>query len=195
VGWDDTIRTERLVLRPWRAEDRGPFADLNADPRVMEWFPSTLTRAESDALAERITRRIDDHGWGLWAVAVPGVADFIGFIGLSPADVTLGYPSIEVGWRLAAGYWGYGYAPEGAVASLAFGFQHLALHEIVSFTSIGNSRSRRVMEKIGMVRRPEDDFDHPAIPASSPLVRHVLYRLTPESFTFGQIQANREPGQ
>jgi 3-dehydroquinate dehydratase / shikimate dehydrogenase len=180
---DATLRTERLLLRPWRAGDRAAFAELNADPHVMEWFPSTLTRAESDVLAERIERRMDVHGWGLWAVEVPGIADFIGFVGLSPADQTLGYPSVEVGWRLAPSYWGRGYAAEGARAALTFGFQKLALEEIVSFTSVGNVRSRRVMEKLGMVRRPEEDFDHPRIPQVSPLCRHVLYRLTPSAFS------------
>jgi len=179
----DGISTRRLLLRPWRAGDLGQFADINADPRVMEWFPSTLTRAESDALAERISRRIDDEGWGLWAVEVPGVAEFIGFVGLSPADHILGFPSVEVGWRLAASHWGHGYAPEGALAVLAFGFHDLGLEEIVSFTSVGNSRSRRVMEKIGMTRRPEDDFDHPSVAQSSPLRRHVLYRLGRRSFS------------
>ncbi|MDB5065328.1 MAG: aroE [Chloroflexi bacterium] len=179
---DATLRTERLLLRPWSAGDRAAFAELNADPHVMEWFPSTLSRAESDALAERIEQQMDVHGWGLWAVEVPGIADFIGFVGLSPADGTLGYPSVEVGWRLAPSQWGRGYAPEGALAALRFGFQTLELEEIVSFTSAGNVRSRRVMEKLGMVRRPEEDFDHPRIPLISPLCRHVLYRITHSTF-------------
>jgi 3-dehydroquinate dehydratase / shikimate dehydrogenase len=144
----------------------------------MEWFPSTLTRSESDALADRIAQRLDDQDWGLWAVEVPGIADFIGFIGLNPADYTLGYPSVEVGWRLAASYWGFGYAPEGALAALDYGFNALALDEIISFTSVGNVRSRRVMEKIGMVHQPDEDFEHSHIPPASPLRRHVLYRLT-----------------
>jgi 3-dehydroquinate dehydratase/shikimate dehydrogenase len=126
---------------------------------------------------------MDVQGWGLWAVEVSGIADFIGFVGLSPADETLGYPSVEVGWRLASSYWGHGYAPEGALAALRFGFQTLALEEIVSFTSVGNIRSRRVMEKVGMVRRPGEDFDHQRIPRTSPLCRHVLYRLTHSAFS------------
>jgi RimJ/RimL family protein N-acetyltransferase len=141
------------------------------------------TGGESDALADRITKHMDDQGWGLWAVEVPGIADFIGFVGLSPADDALGYPSVEVGWRLAAPYWGHGYATEGALAALTFGFHELALSEIVSFTSAGNIRSRRVMEKIGMVHRPEEDFDHPRIPQASPLCRHVLYRLTRAAYS------------
>ena len=180
---DTVLKTGRLLLRPWRASDRDLFAELNADPRVMELFPSTLTRSESDALVDRITKHMDDQGWGLWAVEVPGIADFIGFVGLSPADDTLGYPSVEVGWRLAAPYWGHGYATEGSLAALNFGFHEIALNEIVSFTSAGNIRSRRVMEKIGMVHRPEEDFDHPRIPQTSPLCRHVLYRLTRAAYS------------
>jgi 3-dehydroquinate dehydratase/shikimate dehydrogenase len=172
------LRTTRLLLRRWREEDRTAFAELNADPRVMEWFPSTLTRSESDALADRIVQRLNDQDWGFWAAEAPGVADFIGFIGLNPADDTLGYPGVEVGWRLAASHWGCGYASEGARATLDYGFRTLALDEIVSFTSVGNARSRRVMEKIGMVRRPDEDFEHPHIPPTSPLSRHVLYRRT-----------------
>jgi 3-dehydroquinate dehydratase/shikimate dehydrogenase len=172
------LRTTRLLLRRWREEDWTAFAELNADPRVMEWFPSTLTRSESDALADRIAQRLNDQDWGLWAVEVPGIADFIGCIGLNPADDTLGYPSVEVGWRLAASHWGCGYAPEGARAALDYGFRTLALDEIISFTSVGNARSRRVMEKIGMVHQPDEDFEHPHIPPTSPLSRHVLYRRT-----------------
>jgi 3-dehydroquinate dehydratase/shikimate dehydrogenase len=193
-----TLRTERLLLRPRRLGDRGIFAALNADARVMEWFPATLTRDESNALADRIEQRMDQQGWGWWAVEVPAVADFIGFIGLSPADDTLGYPSVEVGWRLAASFWGRGYAPEGALAAVGFGFQQLALDEIVSFTSVGNRRSRRVMEKLGMAHRSEDDFDHPRIPQTSPLCRHVLYRLTSLAFfraTMGSRDARRGPGR
>jgi 3-dehydroquinate dehydratase/shikimate dehydrogenase len=183
VASDTALKTDRLLLRRWRVGDLDPFAELNADPRVMELFPSTLTRGESDALADRITKHMDDQGWGLWAVEVPGIAHFIGFVGLSPADDTLGNPSVEVGWRLAAPHWGHGYATEGALAALNFGFHELALNEIVSFTSAGNIRSRRVMEKIGMVHRPEEDFDHPRVPQTSPLRRHVLYRLTRAAYS------------
>lgn len=173
-----TLRTERLLLRPWRNSDRAPFAALNADPKVMEHFPRTSTREESDAGADRIVARMEEQGFGLWAVEVPGVAEFIGFIGLNPADAVLGRPVLEVGWRLAAEHWGLGYAPEGARASLAHAFGPLHRDEVVSYTTVGNLRSRRVMEKIGLVRQPEEDFDHPGVPASWPGRRHVLYRIT-----------------
>ena len=157
----DTLRTERLLLRPWRDSDRAPFAAMNADPKVMEHFPALSTREESDAAADRIVARMEQQGFGLWAVEVPGLAEFDGFIGLSRADAILGFPAVEIGCRLAAQHWGRGYATEGARASLAHAFDGLSLDEVVSFTTTANDRSRHVMEKIGMTRRPEDDFDHP----------------------------------
>ena len=184
-----SITTARLLLRPWRASDLEPFARMNADLRVMEWFPRTLDTQESAAMAAAIDWRMSAQGWGLWAVEVPGVAEFIGLVGLDPADETLGYPAVEVGWRLAAEHWGHGYAPEAAIASLAYGFDTLALEEIVSFTAVGNAKSRRVMEKIGMTHSPDDDFDHPLIPQGSALVRHVLYRIDRPAFE--QARAER----
>lgn len=173
-GAAQAIETERLLLRPWRATDRDPFAALNADPTVMEFFPSTLTRADSDALADRAAATLDDQGWGLWAVEVKGGPDFIGFTGLAvPTFETDFTPCVEVGWRLAASQWGRGYAPEAARAAVHRGFHTLGLDEIVSFTSVVNHRSQRVMEKIGMTRAGE--FDHPAL-LHHPLTRHVLYR-------------------
>jgi RimJ/RimL family protein N-acetyltransferase len=177
--------TERLLLRAWRPGDREGFAALNADPRVMEWFPATLSRGESDALADSIEQRLADQGWGLWAVEVPGVAEFIGFVGLNPAEAILGYPAVEVGWRLAGEQWGRGYAPEAATASLAYGFSALGLEEIVSFTTVANAKSRRVMEKIGMTRDGAADFDHPRIAEGSPIRPHVLYRISRALFERG----------
>lgn len=172
------ITTPRLVLRPWREADLAPFAALNADPRVMEFFPACLGAAESDALAVRIFEHFATHGFGLWAVEVVGGAPFIGFVGLSvPRYDTPFTPCVEVGWRLAASHWGQGYASEAARASLACGFSHLELAEIISFTTEENARSRRVMERLGMRRNPADDFDHPLLAADHPLRRHVLYRL------------------
>jgi ribosomal-protein-alanine N-acetyltransferase len=150
-------------LRLWRPDDRIPFAALNADPKVMEHFPSTLTRGASDALADRIERHFVEHGFGLWAIEVLGVAPFVGFVGLSIPEF--------------ATHWNRGYATEGALAALTFGFETLGLQEIVSFTVSANAPSRRVMEKIGMVRDPDGDFDHPGLPESHPLRRHVLYRI------------------
>jgi 3-dehydroquinate dehydratase/shikimate dehydrogenase len=177
-----TLRTERLVLRPWRDSDRAPFAAINADPKAMEYFPKTSTREESDIGVDRIVARMEQHGFGLWAVEAVGVADFIGFIGLNPAEAVLGRPVLEVGWRLAVPHWGHGYATEGGRASLAHAFDVLGRDEVVSFATAGNQRSRHVMEKLGLVRRPEDDFDHPGVPPSWSGRRHVLYRITREQW-------------
>jgi RimJ/RimL family protein N-acetyltransferase len=172
------LRTERLWMRRWRPEDREPFAALNADPRVVEFLPGPLTRAESDERAARIEAHFQEYGYGLWAVEVVGVAPFVGFVGLAvPRFDSPFMPCVEIGWRLAAEHWGRGYATEGARAALDFGFQRLSLDEIVSYTVPDNVRSRRVMEKIGMTHRSDEDFDHPLLPQGHRLRRHVLYRL------------------
>jgi 3-dehydroquinate dehydratase/shikimate dehydrogenase len=122
--------------------------------------------------------KLEARGWGLWAVSFPHLTECIGFIGLNDVDSSFPFgPAVEVGWRLAFPYWGKGYATEGAKASLHYAFEELHLKEIVSFTPVKNSRSRAVMERIGMHRNPQDDFDHPKLPAEHPLRRHVLYRL------------------
>jgi RimJ/RimL family protein N-acetyltransferase len=170
--------TDRLLLRRWRDADREPFAALNADPQVMEHMLGLMSRERSDDFVDRIEAHWDEHGWGLWAVEVPGTAPFVGYVGLWPADyVTPGM--VEVGWRLAREHWGHGYATEAAREALRFGFEEVGLEEIVSFTVPQNVRSWRVMERIGLVRDPSGDFDHPRVdPVAYPqLVRHVLYRL------------------
>lgn len=172
------ITTKRLCLRPWEQADYAPFAALNADPKVMEYFPRTLTTTESDDFAQRIAALIQERGWGLWAVGIQGGAPFIGYVGLHIPSTPLPFsPCVEIGWRLAAPHWGKGYAPEAANAALDVAFRALQLDEIVSFTAAINTRSRRVMEKIGLQPTAED-FSHPALPEESPLCKHVLYRLT-----------------
>lgn len=181
------LHTDRLVLRGWRDEDRAPFAALNADPTVMEHFPSTLSPAQSDELVARILDRWRSGGPSLWAVEVPGVAPFVGFVGLLiPSFAAHFTPCVEVGWRLAAEHWGQGYATEGAAAALGFGFGSLGLDEIVSFTVEANSRSRRVMSKLGLHHDPADDFDHPNLAAGHPMQRHVLYRITAQEWSAGR---------
>jgi RimJ/RimL family protein N-acetyltransferase len=183
------LRTARLRLRRWVPEDRVPFAKLNRDPRVTEFLPGVLSRTESDAVAERIEAQFEQHGFGLWAVEVPGVTRFAGFIGLSiPRFEAHFTPCVEIGWRLDADHWNRGYATEGARAALEFGFTSLELEEIVSFTVPENIRSRRVMEKLGMTRSASEDFDHPTLPEAHPLRRHVLYRLArPSSSTTSAV--------
>jgi RimJ/RimL family protein N-acetyltransferase len=169
------IVTDRLTLRQWRDDDLEPFAALNSDPAVMEFFLAPLTREQSDSLAERERAVIDERGWGLWAVE-NDAQEFIGFVGLSvPSFEAHFMPAVEIGWRLARRHWGKGYATEAARAVLAFGLEDLELDQIVSFTAEINVRSRRVMDRIGMTHDPADDFDHPRV-ADGPLRRHVLYR-------------------
>ncbi len=185
------IKTKRLILRPWNEEDFEPFAKLNADARVMEYFPSVLAKDVSDALARINMTKFQEKGWGKWAVSAPGVADFIGFIGLAIPEFEAHFtPAVEIGWRLGYEYWGKGYATEGALAVLQYGFETLDLPEIVSFTTVENQRSRQVMEKIGLHRDPQDDFDHPKLPEGHPLRRHVLYRLKKEDY-FSAISRSR----
>ena len=157
---------------------------MNADPRVMEHFPAPYTRERSDAFVDRIEACWQEHGYGLWAVERPDLGVFIGFVGLSPATFQAAFtPTVEVGWRLAGEHWGHGFATEGAQAALSFGFGVGGLNEIVSFTARHNRRSWRVMERLGMVRDPALDFDHPAVPAAHPVRPHVFYRMTRAQWT------------
>lgn len=179
-----TLTTERLILRPWRDGDLDPFAAMNADPRVMAHFPAPLDRRASDALAGRIRGLIDRFGFGLWAVEVPGVTGFAGFVGLNPVPEDLPFaPAMEVGWRLAAEHWGRGYATEGARAALDLAFGRLELAEVVSFTVPSNRRSIAVMERLGLTRDTAGDFEHTAMPQGHPLRPHVLYRIDRAGWT------------
>jgi RimJ/RimL family protein N-acetyltransferase len=172
------LRTERLILRRWRDSDREPFVRMNADLEVMRYFVRPLTREESDAFVDRAERQFDELGYGLWAVEVQEGAPFIGYTGLWRHDYASLKSAVEVGWRLDRPFWGYGYATEAARAALADGFERVGLREIVSFTSPLNVRSVAVMERLGMTREPNDDFDHPRVPEGHPLRRHVLYRMS-----------------
>jgi RimJ/RimL family protein N-acetyltransferase len=171
------LRTARTVLRGWRDSDLAPFAELNADPRVMAHFPAPLTRAQSDAFVlERIVPQFERHGYGPWALEIPGVTPFAGYVGLMAHTFAARFtPCVEVGWRLAFAHWGRGYATEAARAALSFGFRDAGLARIVSFTVPANRRSIAVMRRLGM--RPDGEFEHPALPPAHPLRRHVLYRL------------------
>lgn len=172
------IETARLKLRDWLDADAEPYAALNADPRVMEFFPAALTRAESDAQMAAIRAYIAGHGYGLYAAEETASGRFIGFVGLSPASFEAHFtPAIEIGWRLARSAWGQGYATEAARAVVDHAFGPLRLEALVSFTAEWNQRSQRVMQKIGMTRDAADDFLHPRLPADHKLSRHVLYRL------------------
>jgi RimJ/RimL family protein N-acetyltransferase len=180
------VTTERLRLRPWRDDDLEPYAALNADPKVREFFPSLQTWQESAESMQFIRDHWAQRGFGLWAVEVVGGVRFIGFIGLNVPSLDAPFmPTVELGYRLAFDHWGRGYATEGARAAIAFGFRAMNLAEIVAMTAAGNERSRRVMNRLGMVHDAADDFDHPNIGAGHPLRRHVLYRLTARDWSAG----------
>ncbi|MDQ1744546.1 MAG: hypothetical protein QOE23_2885 [Pseudonocardiales bacterium] len=173
------MRTERLLMRRWQPSDRAGFAALNADPEVMAHFPAPLDRAASDAFVDRIEAGFEANGFGLWALQRLDTAEFVGFTGLSVPGFRAHFtPAVEVGWRLCRAAWGQGFATEAARQALRVGFESFGLAEIVSFTATGNTASRAVMRRLGMVRDPADDFDHPALPAGHRLRRHVLYRIS-----------------
>lgn len=174
-----TIETERLLLRQWKLRDQVPFAALNADPEVMQYFPGVLTEDETDQLLRRIERQFEEFGFGLWAVEIKWAKRFIGFCGLSvPTFRTHFTPAVEIGWRFAKDQWGSGYATEAARAALDFGFEQAGLDEILSWTIPNNQRSLRVMERLGMSRAPELDFDHPRLLHNDRLRHHIVYRIT-----------------
>jgi RimJ/RimL family protein N-acetyltransferase len=172
------IQTDRLLLRRWRESDRAPLARINRDPLVMEFFPTALSIEESNALFERIQSHFERHGFGLLAAELRDTGEFIGFVGLAvPRFVAAFTPCVEIGWRLDPAYWGQGLATEGALAVVRYAFDDLRLDELVSFTVPDNTRSRRVMEKLGMTHDPGEDFDHPLLLPGHPIRRQVLYRL------------------
>lgn len=171
--------TPRLILRRWRVEDLESFAAMNADPLTMRFMPGVLTRAESEALIARFEAHHVAHGFGVWAVEVPGVAKLAGYTGLQRVSFDAPFaPAVEIGWRLAPALWGHGYATEAARLALWTGFEELNLDQIVSFTVAANAPSWSVMERIGMERDAAGDFDHPRLARGHPLRPHILYRLT-----------------
>jgi len=170
----DSIHTDRLLMRRWRDSDREPFAALNSDPETMQFFPATLDRTASDAMADRLEELFDQQGYGLWALEVVGTAEFIGFTGLNPMpDNVPGAGGLEVGWRLARGAWHHGYATEAATAALGVAFEGLGLDEIWSMTAVLNQPSQAVMRRLGLAERAR--FEHPKVPEASPLRPHVTY--------------------
>ena len=172
----DTIETKRLVLRRWQETDREPFAELNGDPETLVFFPSTLTRDESDALVGRIEARFDEHGYGLWALEIRETGQFIGFTGLAPMpDDVPGAGGTEIGWRLAKHAWHQGYATEAAVAARDVAFAGVGLPELWSMTAVLNTPSQAVMRRIGMTEAAR--FEHPRVPDGNTLKPHVVYHL------------------
>lgn len=170
------IATDRLTLRNWRSSDLEPWIAMNADPEVMAHFPAVLAPSDSEAMLFANQALVTDKGWGLWAVERRSDGAFLGFTGLVQLRESNPLaPGVEIGWRFARHAWGAGYASEAARAALAFGFERLTLPEIVAFTATGNLRSQAVMDRVGMSRREDLDFDHPALPRGHVLERHVVW--------------------
>lgn len=179
------LKTPRLILRNWRDDDRDLFHEINSDPVVMKYFPHRRSRLESDALLDFIRDGIDKRGLGFYALSLAESDEPIGFCGLAPVTVSgiFADDAVEIGWRLAHSHWGKGYVTESGRALLRYGFESRGLDEIVSFAVSQNNRSTAVMERIGLKRRPERDFDSPRIPADMPhLKRHAVYALTSEEW-------------
>ncbi|QLI80708.1 GNAT family N-acetyltransferase [Chitinibacter fontanus] len=180
------LQTPRLILRDWRDSDLPAFAALGADPEVMRYFPAPLSAAESSDFVAQIRARLHQHGWGFWALELRETGEFIGMAGLNIPRVALPFmPCVEIGWRLARPFWRQGLAFEAASAALEFGFSTLQLAEIVAFTTLSNLRSQVLMQRLGMQLDAVSEFDHPALSAGHPLLRHCLYRLSKEQFTKG----------
>lgn len=172
------LRTQRTLLRQWQDSDLDAWAEMNADLEVRRHFPGVQTRDEALAEAARARVLLSRRGWGAWALELPGVLPFAGFVGLIvPAWSAHFTPAVEIGWRLPRAAWGQGYASEAAAAAAAFAFEALALDELVAITLPDNQASRRVMQRIGMQHDLAGDFDHPRLPPGHPMQRHVLYRL------------------
>ena len=175
------LETARVVLRQWRSEDYAEFASMNADPDVMRYFPSLLSRKESDALTKKIDNLIAKKGWGFWVAQRKSDNAFIGLVGLNQADDLPVANCMEVGWRLAKAYWGKGYATEAATAALYFAFSILEQDQVAAFTTIENSPSRNVMSRLGMENR-EENFLHPRVSESTGPKEHVYYEISREKF-------------
>lgn len=175
------LETARLLIRNWEDRDRDLFHRINSDERVMRFFPFRRTRAEADAFLDRIRADNAARGYGFAALELKETGATIGFAGLYTDTVVPARPggAVEIGWRLAPEFWGKGYVTEAGGELLRFGFEELALDEIVSFAVKDNAPSIAVMRRLGMRPEPEGDFDHPRVPDTHPhLKRHVLYTLS-----------------
>lgn len=177
------LETERLILRGWEERDVAPFAAMNADPRVMAFFPSTLTARESRKTYERLKSRAEANGFHFQPIEFKRSGSFAGFVGIARVTIDVDFaPAIEIGWRLPFDFWGKGYATEAATAWLDYGFGSLDLDEVVSFAVHSNKRSQNVMARIGMTRDPNGDFWHPDIAPGYDLARHFFYRIRKGEF-------------
>lgn len=185
------LKTKRLILRTWEDRDLDPMTEINQDPLVCEFLPEIGNITVTKNLIQRFMSHYERYGFTSYAMELKSSGELIGFAGLLIVSFEAHFtPAVEIGWRLASGHWGNGYATEAAKAIVDFAFTTLKLEEIVSFTVEKNIRSRRVMEKIGMHHNPHDDFDHQKLPKSSPLCRHVLYRLSGGRMNYKKEELN-----
>ncbi|MDK1287319.1 GNAT family N-acetyltransferase [Pseudoalteromonas umbrosa] len=189
--------TKRLVLRQWQEIDKGRFAQMNADPEVMRYFPSKLNIDESNALCDKIAALIDERGYGFWAVELqegnevtvtsPSTDRFIGFVGLHwQTRVNPKHPFMEIGWRLHRDFWGQGYAYEAAQAALKFAFELLSVEQVYAFTALQNRPSQQLMRRLGMTNLNKN-FAHPDLPDGHVLQSHCLYGVTRDEFENKQL--------
>lgn len=178
------LETECLIIRNWRDRDRDLFHEINSDPEVMTFFAFRRSRSESDEFLDRLRAQIEERGMGFTALELKETGEAVGFAGLHLDGVgSLPPGTVEIGWRLSRRHWGKGYVTEAGRELLRWGFEDLGLPEIVSFAVGDNHRSTAVMERLGMRRAPQRDFDHPDVPDThSHLKRHVFYVLTPEDW-------------
>ncbi|WP_201597103.1 GNAT family N-acetyltransferase [Psychrobacter vallis] len=187
----NVIETDRLYLKQWQTSDFAIFAEMNADPEVMQYFPKLLSTTVSNTIAKKCQQLIGDNGWGFWAVSLKDGSknrnNFIGFVGLNDTHADMSFaPAVEIAWRLRKEYWGQGYATEAAHAALQFAFTELALDDIVSFTAVINQRSQLIMERIGMTNT-QQDFYHPMLDPNHLLAEHVLYKITRQQWQDSDI--------
>lgn len=174
------IETERLILRPWRDEDVPHWVAMNADPRVMEFFPSTYGEEQARETAAYLRARLEADGYGWWIAEIKDGRRFAGCLAVQKVPFEAHFtPAFEIGWRLPVDAWGHGYATEGARALLDCSFSRLGCDEVVAMTAALNERSQRVMQRLGMTRDAADDFDHPRLEEGHRLRPHVLYRIRP----------------
>jgi RimJ/RimL family protein N-acetyltransferase len=170
------IETDRLTLRLWRDADLEPYADIMVDPEVGKWLGGPFSRDQAYERVVRFTQSLEETGLGRLAIERRSDGRMIGHCGLAPTPEGPAVPQgLEIGWALAPDAWGSGFAVEAARAVIADGFSRFDAPEILAFTGTTNLRSQAVMQRLGMIRMPERDFDHPLLAADHPLRRHIVY--------------------
>jgi RimJ/RimL family protein N-acetyltransferase len=175
------LETDRLVIRNWREGDRDLFHEVNSDPEVMAFFAMRRSRAESDAMMDRLSAGIERQGYGFTAIERKSDGACLGFCGISQLTMpgVFADGTVEIGWRIARRHWGFGYVTEAARCLLSAAFERLHLQELMAIAVPDNTRSVAVMARIGMVRDLRSDFEHPSVPDSHPhLQRHGVWRIS-----------------